>query len=201
MRKGREERTSEETEITINLLIEGKGEAQMQTPIQFLNHMLAGFTKHGLFNIEIHAKGDLEIDQHHTIEDLGIVLGKTFKKALHDMKGINRAGSFAFPMDESLGIVAVDISGRPHCVFKAKFQRRMCGDLDTDLVEDFFAGFSMGCNCNIAIYVPYGRNDHHKLEAIFKAFGKSMKMACEIQDRAKNVTPSTKGVIDFVEKQ
>jgi imidazoleglycerol-phosphate dehydratase len=200
MRVAKTERKTKETDISINLEIEGKGDRDIKTPIGFLNHMLEGFTKHGLFNLTIKAKGDLEIDQHHTVEDLGIVLGETFKKALGNMKGIARAGSFAFPMDESLGIVAVDISGRSYLVFKAKFQRRMCGDLDTDIVEDFFRGFSMGLGANIAVYVPYGRNDHHKLEAIFKALGKSMSIACTIQERAKDEIPSTKEFIDFIEE-
>jgi imidazoleglycerol-phosphate dehydratase len=158
--------------------------------------MLEIFSKHGLFDLEIKARGDISIDQHHTVEDLGMLLGKAFKESLGDKKGINRAGFFAFPMDDSLGIVAIDLSGRPYLVFKAKLNKEFIGDLDASCVKEFFSGFSMGAGCNIAVYVPYGENEHHKVESIFKAFGKAMKMACSKDKRIKGEIPTTKGILD-----
>ena len=174
MRKAKLERKSKESGIGLELDIDGKGKYKIRTPIKFLNHMLENFSKHGTFDLEVSAKGDIEVDQHHTVEDLGILLGQSVKKALGDKKGINRAGFFAFPMDESLGIVSIDLSGRPCLVFRAKFKRKKIGDLDSDCIKEFFSGFSMGAGCNLAVYVPYGENDHHKAEAIFKAFGKAL---------------------------
>lgn len=190
------ERRTNETMITVALKIDGNGTYTVATGIGFFNHMLEAFTKHGLFDISINAKGDLEIDQHHTVEDIGIVLGQAFKKALGDKKGINRAGYFVFPMDEALAVVAVDISGRPYLQFDATCKRRFCGDFDSDLLEDFFEGFAVNLGANVVVRMPYGRSDHHKIEAIFKAFAKAMKMACSIEKRAANTLPSTKGVIE-----
>ena len=149
----------------------------------------------GLFDIAMTIKGDLNVDQHHTIEDCAIVLGQGFEKALGNKKGINRAGYFAYPMDEALAVVAVDIGGRPLCKFNAKFKRRFCGNFDTDLLEDFFIGFANNLDCNITVQMPYGRSDHHKIEAIFKAFAKAMDMACSIDKRRIKDIPTTKGVI------
>ena len=188
-------RKTKETEIEVMLNIDGKGRYQIKTPIGFFTHMLESFAKHGLFDIKLNVKGDLGVDQHHTIEDTGIVLGQAFKKALGDKKGINRAGYFIFPMDDALAIVALDISGRPYLKFDAKFKRRFCGELDTDLLEDFFYGFLIGLQANIAVKIQYGRSDHHKIEALFKAFAKSMKAACSKDKRAYNVLPSTKGLL------
>lgn len=196
MRKAKIERKTKETEIRIELKIEGKGNYDIENPIGFLTHSLENFAKHGLFDITMQAEGDLEVDQHHLVEDCGIVLGKAFKKALGDKKGINRAGYFVYPMDEALAVVAIDISGRPYLQFDAEFKRRFCGELDTDLLEDFFYGFATNVEANVVVRMPYGRNDHHKIEAIFKAFGKAMKMACEIDKRAEEDIPSTKGIID-----
>lgn len=193
MRKAKIERKTKETDITVDLKIEGSGKYDIKNPIAFLTHSLENFTKHGLFDIKMKAKGDLEVDQHHLVEDCGIVLGEAFKKALGDKKGINRAGYFVYPMDEALAVVAVDISGRPYLQFMAEFKRRLCGDLDTDLLEDFFQAFATGLGANVAVRMPFGRNDHHKIEAIFKAFGKAMKMACSKDKRAKENIPSTKG--------
>ena len=158
--------------------------------------MLENFSKHGLFDIRIKAKGDLEIDQHHIIEDMGIMLGKDFNESIGDKKGINRSGFFAFPMDDSLGIVSVDFSGRPYLVFKADFKREKIGDLESDSIKEFFSGFSMGAGCNLAVYVPYGKNDNHKAEAIFKAFGKALMAACSKEKRLKNRLLTTKGMLD-----
>ncbi len=195
MRKAKIERKTKETQITLDLKIEGSGKYEIENPIGFLTHVLENFSKHGLFDIKMKAKGDLEVDQHHLVEDCGIVLGQAFKKALGDKKGINRAGYFVYPMDEALAVLAIDISGRPYLQFDVKFKRRFCGDLDTDLLEDFFQGFATGLSANVVVRMPYGRNDHHKIEAIFKAFGKAMKMACSKDKKAKESIPSTKGLI------
>lgn len=189
-------RASKETDIKIKLNIDGKGKYNIKTPINFFTHMLEAVSKHGLFGLEMSVRGDVHVDQHHTIEDSGILLGQAFKKALGDKRGINRSGFFAFPMDDSLAIIAVDIGGRPYLKYKTKFKRRKCGDIDTDAIEHFFLGFTMGLSCNLAVYVPYGKDDHHKIEAIFKAFGKAMKMACSKEKRAIKEIPSTKGLID-----
>jgi imidazoleglycerol-phosphate dehydratase len=195
MRKAKIERKTKETYIKIELNIDGSGKYDIENPIGFLTHSLENFAKHGLFDIKMKATGDLKVDQHHLVEDCGIVLGQAFKKALGNKKGINRAGYFVYPMDEALAIVAVDISGRPYLQFEAKFKRRFCGELDTDLLEDFFYGFATTLGANLVVRMPYGRNDHHKIEAIFKAFGKAMKMACSKDKRAKRKIPSTKGKI------
>lgn len=196
MRTAKINRKTKETGIKIKLNIDGRGKYKIKTPIGFFTHMLEAFAKHGLFNVEIDANGDMEVDQHHTVEDVGIVLGQAFREALGDKKGINRAGYFIYPMDEALAIVALDISGRPYLKFDAKFKRRFCGELDTDLLEDFFYGFSVGLGANLALQIEHGRSDHHKIEALFKAFAKSMKTACSKDKRAANELPSTKGLIE-----
>ena len=194
MRTSKINRKTKETDISISLEIDGNGKLAVQTPIGMLTHILESFAKHGLFDLQIKVKGDLEVDQHHTIEDTGLVLGQAFKEALGKKKGISRSGYFAFPMDESLAIFAVDIGGRPYLQFNTKFRRRFCGELDTDLIEQFFSGFVNGLGCNIAINAS-GKDDHHKAEAIFKAFGKAMKAACSMEKRGLNSVPSTKGLI------
>lgn len=196
MRTAEIKRHTKETNIFIHLNIDGAGEYKIETPIGFLTHMLESFVKHALFDMKLQAEGDLHVDQHHLVEDCGIVLGQAFKKALGDKKGINRAGYFVYPMDEALAVVAVDISGRPYLQFDATFKRRFCGDLDTDLLEDFFQGFASNLGANVAVRMPYGRSDHHKIEAIFKAFAKAMKMACSTDPRAIENIPSTKGLIE-----
>jgi len=190
------ERKTKETEITLELNIDGKGNYDIETPIGFLTHMLEGFSKWGTFDLKMRASGDIEVDQHHSVEDIGIVLGQAFDSALGDRKGINRAGFFALPMDEPLAIAAVDISGRPYLNFECAFKRRMCGGLDTDLIEDLFRGLANSLKATIAIKVPDGRSDHHKVEAVFKAFGKTMRMACSKDPKMIEDIPSTKGVID-----
>lgn len=196
MRQAKIERTTNETNISIWLNIDGTGEYNIQTPIGFFTHTLESFTKHGLFDITMTAVGDLHVDQHHLVEDCGIVLGQAFKQALGDKKGINRAGYFVYPMDEALAVVAVDIGGRTFLQFDAEFKRRFCGELDTDLLEDFFQGFAMSLGANVVVRMHYGRSDHHKIEATFKAFAKAMKMACDIDPRAIENIPSTKGMIE-----
>jgi len=196
MRSDIVERNTKETQISVDLLVDGKGVYDIDTPIGFFTHMLELFTKHGLFNIKMKAAGDLHVDQHHLVEDCGIVLGQAFNNALGDKRGMNRAGYFVYPMDESLAVVAVDIGGRPFLQYEAEFKRRFCGELDTDLLEDFFLGFSSSLRANVVVRMPYGRSDHHKIEAIFKAFAKAMKMACSTDPRAMDDIPTTKGVIE-----
>lgn len=196
MRKAKINRFTKETRILAELNIDGKGQSKIESQIGFLTHMLSTFAKTGCFDLKLSIQGDINVDQHHTIEDTGIGLGQAFKKALGNKRGINRAGFFVYPMDEALAVVAVDISGRPYLQFDAKFKRRFCGDLDTDLIEDFFQGFASGLGVNVVVRMPYGRNDHHKIESIFKAFGKAMKMACSKDKRMLNELPSTKGVIE-----
>ena len=195
MRIAKIRRKTKETDIDIVLNIDGKGKYDIKTTIGFFNHILESFAKHGLFDIKLNVKGDLDVDQHHTIEDTGIMLGQAFNKALGNKKGINRAGYFIFPMDDALAIIAIDVSGRPYLRFDGEFKRRFCGCLDTDLLEDFFYGFSIGLGANVIIKIKYGRSDHHKIEAVFKAFAKAMKMACSKDKRILNELPSTKGLI------
>ena len=188
-------RKTAETEIKAALTIEGNGDSTIDTPIGFLNHMLATFARHGRFDLELKAAGDLHVDQHHLIEDCGLVLGSVFARALRDKKGIDRAGYFVFPMDEALAVAAVDLNGRPYLQFDMSFQRRTCGDLDTDLMESFFHALATGLQANLVMRMPYGHNDHHKLEAAFKALGKALSMACVRGGDPENIL-STKGVID-----
>jgi len=194
MRKTCLSRKTNETDIEVELSIDGKGEYEIKSPIGFLTHILETFAKFANIDLIMDIKGDLEVDQHHTIEDCGIVLGKVFKQALGDKKGINRAGYFIIPMDEAVATIAIDIGGRPYLQFDAEFKRRFCGNLDTDLIEDFFQAFVVNLEANISVKAT-GRSDHHKIEAIFKAFGKAMKMACSA-DFQKNISVlSTKGSI------
>jgi imidazoleglycerol-phosphate dehydratase len=195
-RKAEFERKTKETEISISLDIDGKGVKDIRTPIAFLSHMLGTLAGHGRFDIRMRAQGDINVDQHHLVEDCGLCLGEAFRLALADFRGIHRAGYFMIPMDESLALSAVDLGGRPFLQFKAAFNRRFCGELDTDLVEDFFRAFAVRLGANVAVRVLSGRSDHHKLEAVFKAFGRALRQACAIDDRAPEDIPSLKGVID-----
>ncbi len=188
-------RKTKETDISIQLNLDGSRQYAIKTPIGFLNHMLESFAKHGLFDLTLSASGDLQVDQHHLVEDCGLALGEAFKQALGDKKGINRAGYFVYPMDEALAIVALDFGGRTYLQFEAKFKERLCGELDTGVVEDFFQGFAQGAACTAAVSIPKGRSDHHMLEAAFKGFAKAAKMACSTDARAMGSLPSTKGVI------
>lgn len=194
-RKAILKRKTKETEIEIELDIEGKGKTEVETLIPFLDHLLNNFAKHGLFDLKIRAKGDIEIDQHHTVEDIGICLGEIFKKALGDKKGINRAGYFIFPLDEALSVISLDISGRAFLNFDCKFENPKIGDLESDLIKEFFWGFVRHLEATLHIKALYGENEHHKAEAIFKAFGKAMKMACSRDKRILDELPSTKGLI------
>jgi len=188
-------RKTNETEIAIDLDIDGVGKKLIDTPIGFLNHMLDLFAKQGLFDLNIKAKGDMFVDEHHTVEDIGIAMGKAFSQALGDKKGINRYGFFILPMDEALATVAIDFAGRYAFTFDCNFNREKIGDLSTELIYDFWGGFAQNAKVNLYVKVENGRNDHHKAEAIFKAVAKAIRMACEIDKRASLTVPSTKGVL------
>lgn len=188
-------RKTKETEILVKLDLNGNGKSKIDTSINFLNHMLELFAKHGTFDLEVKGKGDIEVDQHHLVEDVGIVLGEAFDKALGDRKGINRAGFFAMPMDEALAVFAIDIGGRPCLKFDVKFSKDKIGDLDSELVYDFFEAFSNNLKCNLQVRAFDGRTDHHTAEAVFKAFGRALKMAVSKDPKLKDSIPSTKGLI------
>ena len=189
------QRDTKETQITGELRIEGKGRYEISTGIRFLDHMLELFTKHGGFDLKLTATGDLDVDQHHTVEDAGIVIGQLFAKALGDRKGINRAGYFVLPMDETLCVVAVDLGGRPALVYKDKVKVVLVGDLQTELVPDFFDGFVNHAGANLHAKILYGRSNHHKLEAIFKCWARAMRYACSTDEQLKDQLPSTKGLL------
>lgn len=195
MRRAAVERNTKETQIAGSLKIEGRGRYHVSTGIRFFDHMLELFTKHGGFDLDLRAAGDLDVDQHHTVEDVGIVLGQLFSKALGDRKGINRAGYFVLPMDETLAVVALDLGGRPALVYRDRVKVRLVGDLQTELVEDFFGGFVNHAGANLHAKVLYGRSSHHKIEAIFKCFARAMKYACSTDARLKDLLPSTKGLL------
>jgi imidazoleglycerol-phosphate dehydratase len=189
------ERITKETQIKGSLAIEGQGTYNISTGIRFFDHMLELFAKHGGFDLTIDAKGDLDVDQHHTVEDVGIALGQLFSKALGDRKGINRAGYFVLTMDETLAVVALDMGGRPALVYKDLVRTRLVGDLQTELVEDFFGGFVSHAGANLHVKVLYGRSNHHKIEAIFKCFARALRYACSTDERLKDQLPSTKGLL------
>jgi imidazoleglycerol-phosphate dehydratase len=195
MRKARIERNTKETQIAGALNIDGRGRYDVSTGIRFFDHMLELFAKHGGFDLELKANGDLDVDQHHTVEDTGIVLGQLVSKALGDRKGINRAGYFVLPMDETLAVVALDLGGRPALVYKDRVKVRLVGDLQTELVEDFFGGWANHAGANLHAKVLYGRSNHHKIEAIFKCFARALKYACSKDARLKDQLPSTKGLL------
>ncbi|MBV9266361.1 MAG: imidazoleglycerol-phosphate dehydratase HisB [Acidobacteriaceae bacterium] len=195
MREASVERNTKETRISGSLRIEGTGQYQISTGIRFLDHMLELFAKHGAFDLTLTAKGDLDVDQHHTVEDAGIVLGQLFSKALGDRKGINRAGYFVQTMDETLALAAVDLGGRPALVYDQQVNVIHVGDLQTELLEDFFLGFVNHLGTNLHVKIMYGRSNHHKIEAIFKCFARAMHYACSIDERLKDQLPSTKGLL------
>jgi imidazoleglycerol-phosphate dehydratase len=188
-------RNTKETRIQGKLRIDGKGRYDIQTGVRFLDHMLELFTRHGGFDLTLKAEGDLDVDQHHTVEDCGIVLGQLFSKALGDRKGINRAGYFVLPMDETLAVVAVDLGGRPTLVYHNSIRVRLVGDLQVELVHDFLEGFVNHCGANLHAKVLYGRSSHHKIEAVFKCFARAMKYACSKDLRLRDQLPSTKGFL------
>jgi len=195
MRSATLQRDTRETRIGGTLRIEGRGRYDISTGIHFLDHMLELFARHGGFDLTLHASGDLDVDQHHTVEDVGIVLGQLFARALGDRKGINRAGYFLLPMDETLAMVALDLGGRPVLVYRDLVRVRLVGDLQAELVEDFFGGFANHAGANVHVKVLYGRSSHHKIEAVFKCFARAMKYACSKDARLKEQLPSTKGLL------
>jgi imidazoleglycerol-phosphate dehydratase len=195
MRQADVRRDTRETRIAARLKIEGRGRYDVSTGIRFLDHMLELFARHGGFDLTLHAEGDLDVDQHHTVEDAGIVLGQLFSQALGDRRGINRAGYFVLPMDETLAVVAVDLGGRPALVYKDLVRVRLVGDLQVELLEDFFGGFVSHAGANLHAKVMYGRSSHHKVEAIFKCWARAMKYACSQDVRLKGQLPSTKGLL------
>lgn len=189
------ERNTAETKIDLRLTIEGAGRYTVSTGIRFFDHMLELFTRHGGFDLELKCQGDLDVDQHHTVEDVGIALGEAFEKALGDKRGILRAGYFLMTMDETLGLAAVDLSGRTASVVKTKVKTRLVGDLQSELVEDFFEGFSRGAKANVHLKTVYGRSNHHKVEALFKAFARALRFACSKDEQLREMLPSTKGLL------
>ena len=195
MRKAKLHRKTAETEIRIALTIEGRGKYEVATGIRFLDDMLELFTRHGGFDLKLTAVGDLDVDQHHTVEDVGIALREVFDRALGDRRGILRAGYFVMPMDETLGLAAVDFGGRATAVVDTKVRAARVGDLQAELVYDFFEGFARGARANIHARVLYGRSSHHKIEALFKAFARALRMACSRDRRLGRMLPSTKGLL------
>jgi imidazoleglycerol-phosphate dehydratase len=189
------ERNTTETRIAIKLTIEGGGHYEISTGIRFFDHMLELFTRHGAFDLELQCDGDLDVDQHHTVEDVGIALGECFDRALGDKRGILRAGYFLMPMDETLAVAAVDLSGRAAFAVETKVRTRLVGDLQTELVTDFFEGFARGARANVHVKTMYGRSNHHKIEAIFKAFARAMRVACSKDKQLGEMLPSTKGLL------
>ncbi len=189
------QRNTTETRIAIDLTIEGQGRYKVTTGIRFFDHMLELFTRHGAFDLDLACKGDLDVDQHHTVEDVGIALGEAFDRALGDKRGILRAGYFLMPMDETLAIAAVDLSGRPAFVVETRVRKHLVGDLQTELVTDFFEGFARGARANVHVKTMYGRSNHHKIEAIFKAFARALRVACSRDKQLGAMLPSTKGLL------
>ena len=189
------DRQTTETQIKGRLVIDGQGRYDVSTGIRFFDHMLELVTRHGGFDLTLDAKGDLDVDQHHTVEDVGITLGESVLKALGDRKGINRAGYFVMPMDETLAVAAIDLGGRPHAVVDLKVKARTVGDLQTELVHDFFDGFASGARANVHVKVLYGRSSHHHVEAVFKAFARALRVACARDARLAKMLPSTKGLL------
>ncbi len=195
MRRATIQRTTKETDIRGVLVIDGQGRYKVSTGIRFFDHMLELFAHHGGFDLELEAVGDLDVDQHHTVEDVGIVLGQLFDKALGTKRGILRAGYFVMPMDETLGLAAVDFSGRTSTTVDTKVRARLVGDLQAELVHDFFDGFARGARASVHARVLYGRSSHHKIESLFKAFARALRAACWRDRRMARLLPSTKGLL------
>jgi imidazoleglycerol-phosphate dehydratase len=189
------DRRTAETQIKVTLALDGKGRYDNHTGIRFLDHMLDLVARHGGFDLKVKAAGDLDVDQHHTVEDTGIALGEAVAKALGNKRGINRAGYFVMPMDETLAVAAIDLSGRPYCAVDTTVTVAVVGDLQTELVHDFFEGFANAARANVHLKVIYGRSNHHKIEACFKAFARALRVACSKDKRLARMLPSTKGLL------
>ncbi len=194
-RRARIDRHTRETRIALQLDLDGQGEFEVRTGIRFLDHMLELVARHGVMNLTVDAEGDLDVDQHHTVEDVGIALGEAVSQALGSRRGINRAGYFVMPMDETLSVAAIDLSGRVHTVVDLRVRARLVGDLQTELVTDFFEGFAQGARANVHLKVLYGRSSHHKVEAVFKAFARALRVACSRDRQLGESLPSTKGLL------
>jgi imidazoleglycerol-phosphate dehydratase len=188
-------RKTAETDIRLRINLDGRGKSRIATGVRFFDHMLDLVARHGAFDLAIEAEGDLDVDQHHTVEDVGITLGEAFAKALGTKRGILRAGYFLMPMDETLAAAAVDLSGRPYCVVNAKIKAVRVGDFQVELLEDFFGGFASAARANVHLRCVYGRSSHHQVEAVFKAFARALRFAVARDKRLKNVLPSTKELL------
>lgn len=195
MRRAIIDRRTTETRIALSIELDGRGRYDVRSGIRFLDHMLELFARHGGFDVRIRADGDLDVDQHHTVEDLGIALGEGVSRALGTRRGINRAGYFVMPMDETLAVAAVDLGGRPYTAVTLRVRAIRVGDLQTELVHDFFEGFATGARANVHVKVLYGRSSHHKIEAVFKAFARALRVACARDPRLARMLPSTKGLL------
>jgi imidazoleglycerol-phosphate dehydratase len=194
-RTARIHRKTNETDVRLTLNLDGRGKARIATGIRFFDHMLDLLARHAAFDLAVDARGDLDVDQHHTVEDVGIALGEALRNAVGDKKGILRAGYFLMPMDETLAAAAVDLGGRPFCVVKAKIAAKRVGDFQTELTEDFFQGFAQAAKANVHLRALYGRSSHHQVEAIFKAFARALRFAVSRDQRLRHVLPSTKGLL------
>jgi imidazoleglycerol-phosphate dehydratase len=195
MRRAVIHRTTRETDIAVKLTLDGRGRYDVASGIRFLDHMLEIVARHAAFDLTIAARGDLDVDQHHTVEDLGITLGEAVSKALGSRRGINRAGYFLMPMDETLGVAAIDLGGRAHAVVDVGVRARLVGDLQAELVPDFFEGFAQGARANVHLKALYGRSSHHRIEAVFKAFARALRVACARDRRLVRMLPSTKELL------
>jgi imidazoleglycerol-phosphate dehydratase len=195
VRRGVIDRTTKETSIALTLTLEGRGRYDVSTGIRFFDHMLELVARHGAFDLSLRAAGDLDVDQHHTVEDVGIAFGEAVSSALGTRRGINRAGYFVMPMDETLAVAAIDLGGRIHSVVDLRLKVRKVGDLQSELVADFFDGFAQGARANVHVKVLYGRSSHHQIEAVFKAFARALRVACAKDARMARMLPSTKGLL------
>ena len=195
MRRAAINRRTNETHVRVRLTLEGRGRYDIATGIRFLDHMLESVARHGGFDLELKATGDLDVDQHHTVEDAGLALGEAVARAVGGKRGINRAGYFVMPMDETLAVAAIDLSGRPMAVVNLKLKVRRVGDLQAELVHDFFEAFAAASRANVHLTVLYGRSSHHQVEAVFKAFARALRVACARDRRMARMLPSTKGLL------
>jgi imidazoleglycerol-phosphate dehydratase len=195
MRSATVDRQTRETRVQMQLKLDGRGRGDIQTGVRFLDHMLELVARHGAFDLRVRATGDLDVDQHHLVEDAGITLGEAVAKALGSKRGINRAGFFLMPMDETLAVAAIDLSGRPAAVVDLRLKVKYVGDLQSELVQDFFEGFAAAARANVHVKVMYGRSSHHQVEAIFKAFARALRAATSRDERMARMLPSTKGLL------
>lgn len=195
MRQSLVDRKTRETRVRVALTLDGRGRGDIRTGVRFLDHMLELVARHGAFDLQVRATGDLDVDQHHLVEDAGITLGEAVAKALGSKRGINRAGYFIMPMDETLAVAAIDLSGRPHAVVDLRLRVKRVGDLQAELIQDFFEGFAAAARANVHVKVLYGRSSHHQVEAIFKAFARALRVATSRDRRMARMLPSTKGLL------